>query len=435
MSLKRTLLFLLPLIMTLQAIANDLYVVNTLGETISYWNGSTTQNNVATLGLFPNDILVKGDTLLALNSGSASLQLFDRNNFSLLSTLNLAEGSNPWAMTLTPNDRVLITNWLANTVTVIDLQSLAIVTEISTGNSPQGVLQVADRIYVTTVSYNSTEYSYGQGQVFVYDAATFAELSVIDVPANPQKMILARDGLLHTLCTGNYWSSFGQIVRIDPALMVNIDTLNIGGSPGDIAEDSQGNVFLAAGGWAYEGIAGQIFSYSVASMELIHGPDNPIQAGQGITNVASQPNTTGVWVSSFESDEVISISATGEILQSLTVGDGPGRLIFSPTEPAVSIDPEQIAQSFRLSSNFPNPFNPTTRIPFQLNQAGHTSLSIVDTRGRLVHSLINADLETGQYELSWNGTTMLGETVPSGIYFAVLSSRSNQSVIKMNLIK
>jgi pectate lyase len=88
-----------------------------------------------------------------------------------------------------------------------------------------------------------------------------------------------------------------------------------------------------------------------------------------------------------------------------------------------------------LRQNYPNPFNNSTTIEFDLSQSGDIRLQIFDLNGRLVNTLKNGSYPAGVYSLSWNGRTQNGESVSSGIYYAVLKTNAQRSVIKMTLLK
>jgi photosystem II stability/assembly factor-like uncharacterized protein len=68
--------------------------------------------------------------------------------------------------------------------------------------------------------------------------------------------------------------------------------------------------------------------------------------------------------------------------------------------------------SFSLSQNFPNPFNPTTKIDFRLSKPSFVMLKVYDLLGREVATLMNEKKEQGEHSLSWGA-----EGVPSGVYF------------------
>jgi hypothetical protein len=68
---------------------------------------------------------------------------------------------------------------------------------------------------------------------------------------------------------------------------------------------------------------------------------------------------------------------------------------------------------FGLEPNYPNPFNPTTRIKFDLPEPGLVSLVVYDVLGREI-----ARLAEGQYEPGYHSATWNAGSVSSGVYFA-----------------
>lgn len=78
----------------------------------------------------------------------------------------------------------------------------------------------------------------------------------------------------------------------------------------------------------------------------------------------------------------------------------------------------------------PNPFNPRTRLTFQLADPGPARLVIHDIRGAVVSELLGEDLDAGSHTLSFDGTAL-----PSGMYFARLESGGQVQVRKLLLLK
>ncbi len=74
--------------------------------------------------------------------------------------------------------------------------------------------------------------------------------------------------------------------------------------------------------------------------------------------------------------------------------------------------PEEMA----LHANFPNPFNPTTTIRFDLTADSHVSLAVYDILGREVKMLINRTITGGYHQIVWNGRDNSYNAVPSGVY-------------------
>lgn len=86
--------------------------------------------------------------------------------------------------------------------------------------------------------------------------------------------------------------------------------------------------------------------------------------------------------------------------------------------------------NYKLNQNFPNPFNPSTTISFELPKAAQTLLKIYDMSGREVKTLINESLIAGYHEVNFNG-----EFLSSGIYFYKLITPGFTQSKKMVLIK
>ena len=102
-----------------------------------------------------------------------------------------------------------------------------------------------------------------------------------------------------------------------------------------------------------------------------------------------------------------------------------------PVNAAGTESPER----FNLLTNYPNPFNPTTTIEFDLvdKESNPIQLNILDINGHLVVSLV--DGFPSNNKVIWNGKNHLGENVPAGIYFVCLKSKSTILTNKMILLK
>jgi hypothetical protein len=88
-----------------------------------------------------------------------------------------------------------------------------------------------------------------------------------------------------------------------------------------------------------------------------------------------------------------------------------------------------------LGQNFPNPFNPRTKIAFRLAAAGAAELSVFDVQGRLVKTLHSGELAAGQHEVVWNGDTEAGAAAASGLYFYTLKTADESRTRRMVLLK
>ena len=75
-----------------------------------------------------------------------------------------------------------------------------------------------------------------------------------------------------------------------------------------------------------------------------------------------------------------------------------------------------VAREFALYPNYPNPFNPETRIRFQLAENSNVRLMIYDVLGRKVRTLVSDRMDAGHHVLNWDGLNDAGTAVASGMY-------------------
>ena len=101
----------------------------------------------------------------------------------------------------------------------------------------------------------------------------------------------------------------------------------------------------------------------------------------------------------------------------------------------ISGDLSNPPQSFALFYNFPNPFNSSTSMMFELAQEGRVDLSIYDIAGRSVRTLVAGQLTAGGHKIIWDGCDETGEAVASGVYLSVLRQGSAVSAIRIVLQK
>ena len=104
-------------------------------------------------------------------------------------------------------------------------------------------------------------------------------------------------------------------------------------------------------------------------------------------------------------------------------------------EATASLSQDIIPNKHLLHQNFPNPFNPSTDISFKIANSSNISLVIYDVSGNLVRELKNGFVPAGEYNLTWNGRNITGQSVASGLYIYQLQSNSYIATKKMLMIK
>ncbi len=83
-----------------------------------------------------------------------------------------------------------------------------------------------------------------------------------------------------------------------------------------------------------------------------------------------------------------------------------------------------------LEQNFPNPFNPSTTINYQLPEKGYVTLKIYDILGNLIKTLVDQEMDAGYHSVRWNAGGLA-----SGVYFYRLSAGTFVSTKKLLLLK
>lgn len=83
-----------------------------------------------------------------------------------------------------------------------------------------------------------------------------------------------------------------------------------------------------------------------------------------------------------------------------------------------------------LNQNFPNPFNPTTKIKFSVPKSSNVIIKVYDVLGNEIETLVNKKIPTGNYEVNWNAANL-----PSGVYFYRLQTGDFAQTRKMILLK
>jgi hypothetical protein len=116
-----------------------------------------------------------------------------------------------------------------------------------------------------------------------------------------------------------------------------------------------------------------------------------------------------------------------------------GAFFISPTATNIT-DMVTAPDRHILLSNFPNPFNPSTTITFELPHDGFVSIKIYDLTGRLVRTLMNEQKLAGLHAIQWNGTDDVGHKVAAGVYlYQIEFTNSNGETMtltkKMSLVK
>ncbi len=114
---------------------------------------------------------------------------------------------------------------------------------------------------------------------------------------------------------------------------------------------------------------------------------------------------------------------------------GPVSLTIKPGGGEGGGDTPELPMETLLGVNFPNPFNPSTTISYQLAEDSPVNLSIYNQRGQLVRTLVNESQIAGTYAVGWDGRNDCGKSVSSGLYFYRMKTSTISDTRKMLMIK
>ncbi len=162
------------------------------------------------------------------------------------------------------------------------------------------------------------------------------------------------------------------------------------------------------------------YGYLISTNTYEPEPDlpNPLMAFYGGTNYMSPP----------VKPEILRVAISGGI----TTGPALTNQTWVLTEniQGINIEEGEIPEEYSLMQNYPNPFNPSTTIQFSIPEEGFVSLSVFNSLGEKVSTLVSENLNAGTYKYDWNASDL-----PSGIYFYSLTADNFKQTKKLILMK
>jgi len=108
---------------------------------------------------------------------------------------------------------------------------------------------------------------------------------------------------------------------------------------------------------------------------------------------------------------------------------------FALTVEALNIAQDQMPTRYSLGEAYPNPFNPTTKISYELPNSEFVSIDIYNLMGRHIKSLVNMNQDPGHRTIEWNATNDSNQPVSAGMYIYTIQAGSFMDTKKMVLLK
>ena len=421
--MKKIIALALMLLFAQILFAGIVYIVNGGSETLSKYDTETgiVTNNILTLGEYANQIFIRENIGYVVNSGEHDIQVIDLTAETTIGSINCPNGSNPYWMTILPDEnKGYVTGLFTNQVYIFNPDTYQITGSINVGSGPEGLYFYEDKLYVCNTCYGSPN-----GTISVIDTDNDTVIETIQVGNNPQFCEVDGYGKLHVVCTGNYADISGEIYIINTHDSSDYDVLEIGGSPTKIGIHNNGTVYLA------DGFGQGFMAYDSQTLEIIH-PSNDLFASGGCF-VRFDPNGNiylGDALDWVNNGAVYIYSADEVLLNTITVGVIPQDAEFYNFD--IGVDDDFPEEDLFSLSNYPNPFSTHTTISFNLATKLHksTQIKIYNIKGQLVTELGVTSYGLGVGKAIWNGKDANGARVSSGIYFYQIEIDGEKSKIK-----
>ena len=128
-----------------------------------------------------------------------------------------------------------------------------------------------------------------------------------------------------------------------------------------------------------------------------------------------------------------SVSATDGIDTVKVSGDD--RVVYVNRYEFLSTETNGMPTEFALHENYPNPFNPSTTLRFDLPELSDVNVIIYNMLGQEVKTFNMQNISAGHHSIRWNATNDLGDPVSAGVYLYQLQTRDFVKTRKMILLK
>jgi len=157
--------------------------------------------------------------------------------------------------------------------------------------------------------------------------------------------------------------------------------------------------------------------------------------GADVTGSVNVPATTG-WQTWTTVAATMTLSAGAQVMRFVPDTDGFNVNYFNILQNFVADVPDQQASGHTLHPCYPNPFNPSTTLSYELEASATVSLAIFDVAGKLVQRLVAAESRgAGRHEIVWDGRDETGRLAAAGVYFYRLDAGDYSQTRRMALVK
>ena len=369
------------------------------------------------LGDVGQSLTIHDDKLFIIMNNSHTVEIMDLGNVAEYShTINLPNASPRYMYA--ENNIGYISSWGLNAIIVMDLSLMELVDTIQVHGMPEHIINYQEYLYVSVPS--KSDWSTNDKILKINKNNHIVEDSLIVEPG-PSMMVL--NGSFLYVSSSSYDDSWN---RYAGTTKINLNTNEIirynAGQTSEYGSDL----------FNFENKVYQSFDGGIVPLN----DDLSADTTQKIGNFSSvySAGTDGEYIyfglSDYVApDTVVILNSNGALVNEYVVGAIPGSFAFYETDLASVSDDNLIPDQLTIS-NFPNPFNPTTNIQYNVEKSAPYKLYISDINGRIIKDFKISNYTNGKRITSWNASQY-----SSGIYFAILEQGNNIKSIKLSLIK
>jgi hypothetical protein len=356
--------------------------------------------------------------LCVINNGSSTIEIYQFtysypnnivNHVASVST----NGSGPREMT-----HGYITNWNSLSITQLDLYTYELTEVYSCPGMPEDIVLHEGFLYV---AYPMNADWSTSNMVEKINPETWEVVESYTVSDGPNLMLINDDKLYVSCVSYNAdWSTIPATSVID----LNTD---------EVINNNYGvNFSYGLDMTVIDGNVYRVYNGGIVQLDenLNILPETQIGSLTGVYSMASNNGYIYFGLTDYSApDDVVVMNTDGEIINTFSVGAIPGSFAFRGLMVNIS---DNIAYNFDLNPSYPNPFNPSTVISYELMTNSNVELDIFNTQGKLVESLISSTIKqnAGYYEVVWNASNY-----SSGNYFVKLNVDGKILTQKITFIK
>lgn len=271
-----------------------------------------------------------------------------------------------------------------------------------------------------------------------FDERAWGEVSGCVLTANDGNGITAiGTGPVHvsrTVCAGHTWAG---VFGLEGAELVLRNNTLVGNGTHGVVLQSRSRADIVDNIIVRNGVSGIWTSDAEVSL-FGHNDvwDNGV-AYQGVTAPATDLSVDPLFVDPAAGD--YHLSPESPLFRAGSTGGPIGALGTADDEGSTAIEQEDVgAQNpieFLLGANYPNPFNASTVIPYQVARPDLVRLELYSLTGQHLHSLVYAPQKPGRYTVTWDGRDARGRGVASGVYLCELRTGTDRALRKLLLVR